>query len=613
MLRAALACWVIWRLLNPRRSSSLPLAAPFRKPKRILVIGAGASGLVTTKILRERGYDVLCVDADNSVGGVYENKRYRGSRMVSSKYLTLFSDYRRPNAETHLTLADYVAYLREYVSHFGLGKCIQLNTMVWSVERTAASGYQVRMGPKTGEAVTRTFDAVAVCSGLHNTPRVPELFRAAVSGDTSCGFKGEVLHSADYKDPSTLQGKRVLVVGTGETAFDVGYGAAECGAAAVTMATRHGFVSIPAAYGDSLPPLDTLIMNVGTHAWESRWSRETGFHWWLSTKLIRIGMYLATGSSYGFNQWAGKKDTMSWDDGRKHIVNKSSKCMPLITRKLKRDVSFWKRWLYSGLDSGPLYSHIGIDIDLIEGQAPAGFHSDGCSVLFQPISQASSAPPARVQADTIVLATGYRQQFPFLYPDSEDSEHPLPPAGPGSHFVLHPEEPLLAFIGFVRPNVGAIPPISEMQAMWWALLLEGGLHGAPSGDEYLLQGSRLSYGVDYGYYMFALAREMNAIPDLRDLIFRSPKAVFAALVGQAHIPIFRLSGPFASESATRTCETELIQPLLARPYLMQAITLVNFSFFATVNVVTALVEWALPEVAFRGLFLPSKKHAKPAI
>jgi hypothetical protein len=46
-------------------------------------------------------------------------------------------------------------------------------------------------------------------------------------------------------------------------------------------------------------------------------------------------------------------------------------------------------------------------------------------------------------------------------------EDPLP----SEHFIMDPREPRLAFLGFVRPNVGAIPPMAELQAMWWALRL----------------------------------------------------------------------------------------------------------------------------------------------
>merc|ERR1719330_1184298 len=139
----------------------------------------------------------------------------------------------------------------------------------------------------------------------------------------------------------------------------------------------------------------------------------------------------------------------------------------------------------------------------------------------------------------IVLATGYRQKFPFLKSGSRDcTDDPLP----SQHFIVDPENPRLAYIGFVRPNVGAIPPMAEMQSMWWALRLEDKLEAVASDLDqacYKLKGSRLPYGVDYGYYMFALAREIGAVPSLLYWLFRRPRVAVTCGFGQAHVPIFR--------------------------------------------------------------------------
>ena len=84
------------------------------KMQKVLVIGAGASGLVTAKVLVEQGFEVVVVEQSDRLGGTFENKRYADSQMVSSKYLTCFSDFRAPpEADTHMMLADYVEYLKE--------------------------------------------------------------------------------------------------------------------------------------------------------------------------------------------------------------------------------------------------------------------------------------------------------------------------------------------------------------------------------------------------------------------------------------------------------------------------------------------------------------------
>jgi len=544
------------------------------------VIGAGASGLVTAKTLRERSHEVEIVEAGATIGGTFENKAYQGARMVSSKYLTCFSDFRRPQAEMHMTLVDYVSYLQDYADHFGLRKLIRLRTRLVDLGRTTSGGYEVVLQRSllhtTGDAAPwkEEWDAVAVCSGLHNVPRVPRF----PGQDT---FEGTILHSVDYKDPELFRGKQVVIVGTGETAFDMGYAAATHGARSITMTTRHGFVSVPAHFGENHPPLDCIIMNFATHAWESQWAQRVGMHWWVTTKFTRLGFLLLTGCSYGFNQWVGKRYNMTWEEGRKHIVNKSSKCMPLLTRRAKRNAPMWKRWLYSIWDK-PV-DNVGTDIELLEGSV-SGLEARAVNVE-------TAEGPRRAEADLVMLATGYRQEFPFLRTrTSNGCDDQLPE----QHFVISPNEPRLAYIGFIRPNVGAIPPMAEMQAMWWSQRLEGSLAPEQSTELdracYKLKGSRLLYGVDYGYYMFTLAREMRAVPNLFHWMFRDFRVFVSCCFGQAHVPIFRLQGPFCDPGAQETCAGELFRVIARRPFIMNLVFLVEACCFGVVNAVATMLE-----------------------
>mmetsp|Transcript_102884 Transcript_102884/g.193516 ORF Transcript_102884/g.193516 Transcript_102884/m.193516 type:complete len:569 (+) Transcript_102884:57-1763(+) len=534
---------------------------------RVLVIGAGASGLVTAKYLKQRGHDVSIVEASNSIGGTFENKRYKDAQMVSSKHLTCFSDFRRPDADMHMSLVDYVTYLQDYAGFFGLKPLVRFGAYVESLKQTAAGRYEVKLlFAETESSQTEEWDAVAICSGLHNVPKVPHF-----PGQEQ--FTGTMLHSADYKDPSIFQDKDVLIVGTGETAFDLGYQAATSGAKNVVMSTRHGFVSVPAFFDESLPPLDCIIMNWATHGWESNWAMRVGLHWWITTKFTRLGFFFMTGTTYGFNQWTGKRFNMTWDEGRKHIVNKSSKCMPLITRKVKKEsprwlhLPWWNMWDKPG---------VGSDIDLVEGSIAA---MKGETVTYQ-----TDNGPKTVHADVVVLATGYRQRFPFLHAEGKEDD-PLPP----EHFILNPDEPRLAYIGFIRPNVGAIPPMAELQAMWWCQRLEDKLV-CRSPDYYKLQGRCLSYGVDYGYYMFALARELGSIPSLFKWLWRDPRVAITCAFGQAHVPIFRLDGPFESPEAVKTCSGELWKVILSRPFMMNTIFFIEALGLGAMNAFIAAFE-----------------------
>ena len=164
------------------------------------------------------------------------------------------------------------------------------------------------------------------------------------------------------------------------------------------------------------------------------------------------------------------------------------------------------------------------------------------------------------KADVIVLATGYKQSFPFLdsaIKEEFQREGKNSSLGidedylPCEHFIVGKSRPRLGFIGLVRPNVGAIPPMSELQVMWWLEKMRGRVQMLKRRGPvtYMVLGKKYQYGVDYGNYMHRVAEDINAAPTLGMLASsRSPfKALYTYCMGQSMVSLFRLQGPFESE------------------------------------------------------------------
>lgn len=81
----------------------------------------------------------------------------------------------------------------------------------------------------------------------------------------------EVIHSSQYKKLAQLKGKRVLILGTGETGMDLAYASVKAGAEEVVLCSRRGFLSFPKrlenfrVFGitfDGDLPIDGLITNL---------------------------------------------------------------------------------------------------------------------------------------------------------------------------------------------------------------------------------------------------------------------------------------------------------------------------------------------------------------
>jgi dimethylaniline monooxygenase (N-oxide forming) len=550
---------------------------------RACVIGAGPSGLVAAKyILSEnRPCSVTILENSQTIGGTFSNKVYDNVRLVSSKYVTAFSDHRMAEDwPDHPSAQQYVDYLGSYCDKFGLRQCIKFQCEVTLISDAAngssrtesdddAAGYSITYIDRSddeysgdeGKLCTEHFDLVAVCSGLHNVPHIPSL----PNQDT---FRGTILHSSSYKDPSIFDGKRVLICGSGETAMDIAHRAVMnpiCKSVALNV--RRGFLSIPHNIAADRP-LDVYITNLFEHAYEHPWINALGLRWWMSTIIIRIFLFLA-GSSVGFNQWACETHPIRRGY---HIINKSHSAMAHLNVPVKRKSLLGRFWMkvYGEENLRP--------IDSFHRTVIGGIDNNGVTVRFE--------DGQTFDADVIILATGYRQSFPFLDGqirdeikndwmeqgvDTVDAESANGECQfalkedllPSQHFIVSKSRPRLGFIGFVRPNVGAIPPMSEIQMMWWLCNLRGQVQqlSAPRKQlpSYMVLGKKYAYGVDYGNYMHRIAEDIGAAPTL-SVLAKSPspwKALYTYCQGQAHIPLFRLQGPYASKQCWEILTNEL--------------------------------------------------------
>jgi dimethylaniline monooxygenase (N-oxide forming) len=208
------------------------------------VIGAGSSGIAAVKALAQRGIPFDCFEKSDRVGG---NWVFRNINGMSSAYWSLhintsrdrmaYSDFPMPadypDFPHHTQVA---AYFDAYVDHFGLRERITFETGVERAE-PQAGGWKVTLD--TGEE--REYRALLIANGHHWDPRWPE---PAFPG--ADGFAGVQMHSHHYTgdDPRLLTGKRVVVLGMGNSAMDIAVEATQV-AERVFLAARRGAWIVP--------------------------------------------------------------------------------------------------------------------------------------------------------------------------------------------------------------------------------------------------------------------------------------------------------------------------------------------------------------------------------
>ncbi|KAF7970659.1 hypothetical protein HWV62_23302 [Athelia sp. TMB] len=584
---------------------------------RVAIIGAGPSGLVACKSLLEAStqdfpFDPVILEQEDSLGGTFRYRSYENAHLVSSKQLTCFSDFRLPLEHSdHLTLEQYVEYLHSYAKHFSITNRIKLNTKVLKISRDPAGGHLVSYVTKPADSSDwdsnpKTFhaDYVAVCTGLHVIPSVPavegieHVLRPRDTDDSVLVRKA--FHSVEYKTRSQLTGKRVMILGTGETGMDLAYESAKAGAKEVVLCSRGGFLSFPKALNDfsmfgikfesKTPlPIDSLITNFAETAYVHPWVAKSHIRWFVSDFVIKRVLWVLTGTQAGCNQWVG--ELASERLGRAYVfLNKSQKAMPYINRPY-RNRPAWMDYISSYIDppeDSPPATNFVVDL----APFPSHFLPSGRAVF--PMSKRKDAirmASRDIRPDTVIYATGYTQDFSFF---DKDAGYKSPGEADIRNIAATGDESV-GFIGFVRPGVGAIPPIAEMQTMFWISLIKGQVRKPLPPPYYHLlvkETARIKYGVDHSTYMSTLAKDIGAAPGLWELWWEhGTHVLFCYCFGAAFTSFYRLIGPYRSDAAPGVVKGEIWETITRRGIMGNLMMgVIPMAFYATLNLVAWILE-----------------------
>jgi cation diffusion facilitator CzcD-associated flavoprotein CzcO len=188
--------------------------------KKVCVVGAGVSGLVSARELRREGHDVTVMEQSGGIGGqwLYDPRTdaddalgahssiYASLRLNTPRESTGFSDFPfaypsnddgAGDGRRYPGHAEFLRYIRRFCDAFGLMDAVRLNTKVLHVAPLAPRGHgdgvtrwtvrcSSRLGDCEDEAVTteETFDAVVVAVGQFTQPRLPAInggFRTVIT------------------------------------------------------------------------------------------------------------------------------------------------------------------------------------------------------------------------------------------------------------------------------------------------------------------------------------------------------------------------------------------------------------------------------------------------
>ena len=191
----------------------LALPAEARARFKVVIVGAGMSGLLAGIRLKEAGIGFEIVERHGDVGGTWHQNIYPGCRVDSPNHTYSYSFQPHDWPQFYSSQPVLRDYFRDCAERFGLRPHIRFNTDVEAATFDEASGrWRIDVRGQDGKADTLIAHAVISAVGQLNRPKWPDL-----PGQER--YRGIAFHSTQWEHEHDLAGRRVLVIGTGASAF----------------------------------------------------------------------------------------------------------------------------------------------------------------------------------------------------------------------------------------------------------------------------------------------------------------------------------------------------------------------------------------------------------
>ncbi|XP_075038778.1 flavin-containing monooxygenase 5-like [Mixophyes fleayi] len=497
--------------------------------KKVAVIGAGASGLASIKCCIDEGLEPICFEKSEDIGGLwrYNNNPEDGRASIyksviinTSKEMMCFSDYPAPDDfPNYMHNFKIMEYFQMYAKNFDLLKHIQFKTTVCSIKKSqdfSTTGQWIVTSEKEGKQDTTLCDAVMICTGHHTFPNLPLSSFPGIEK-----FKGQYLHSRDYKVPDIFQDKRVIVIGIGNSGGDIAVELSRT-AKQVYLSTRRG-------------------------AWVSNRVSINGY----PVDIAKLSRFLSTIQKLFptlLNYFAEKAVNKRFNHGNYGLLpqHRYNSQHPTINDELPNRI---------------ISGSVQVRPNVKE------FTDTG--VIFEDGTMEKNI-------EAVIFATGYSFSFPFCEViDVTSNKISLYKY----MFPYNLEKHTLAVVGLIQP-IGAIMPISELQCRLATRVFKG-LIKLPDKESMIIdiakkkfkmenryvKSQRHTVQVDYVEYMDELATLADVKPNLLRLFITDPRLGAQVLFGPCTPYQYRLTGPgkwIGARDAILTQWKRIIKPTRTR-------------------------------------------------
>ncbi|XP_021320022.1 probable indole-3-pyruvate monooxygenase YUCCA9 [Sorghum bicolor] len=339
-----------------------------------LIIGAGPAGLAVAACLREQGVPSVVLERAGCIAPLWQHRTYARLKLhLPKRFCELPLAPFPPHFPEYPSRSHFLSYLHSYARRFAVAPHFRATVAsarrhrgVWRVDAHVASSDDGVGGGGRTRHVQYVCQWLVVATGENAEPFVPDiegLRRCIVSARARAGAAPVVMHAAEYRSGEHLRGKRVLVVGCGNSGMEV------------CLDLCHHGASPSMVVRDAVHVLPREVLGRSTFAMSAAMARWLPL--WLVDRVLLAMAALALGDveRYGLRRPAVGPLEMKKREGRTPVLDTGA--VAKIRSGQIKVVPEVRRFLPGGAGAA-----VGVAAELVDGSV--------------------------VEADAVVLATGYR-------------------------------------------------------------------------------------------------------------------------------------------------------------------------------------------------------------
>jgi hypothetical protein len=257
----------------------------------VLVVGAGPAGLAGMAAMSQHGVDFVGIDSHSQVGGIWDisnpiSSVYEGMRTVTSRFTTYLGTPMPDEWPNFVPHEQALGHLAGFAESQGLLDKIKFGTSFVDARKSAAGTWMAMMrSTDQGQEYEQEFRGIVFATGAHNKKQSivpPDL------GSQARAAGLDVLHSSEFKSPARFAGKRVLLIGLGDSGSDIAPKVSSTAARTLLSVRTPPWIIPQIVMG---VPVDKL--GYDTPDWMPYWYRKSSFHiirWGLVGGFRRLGL-----------------------------------------------------------------------------------------------------------------------------------------------------------------------------------------------------------------------------------------------------------------------------------------------------------------------------------